>query len=140
MNILIVQSLYHSAVSDVLADTATAALQKGGAHFEIVAVPGALEIPAAIRLAARTPAYDGFVALGSVVRDGGDYFDIIARESASGLMHLSAEHGLCIGHGIILADNEAGALRQAEESDVGGDAARACLTLVTLKSRLGSRP
>ena len=140
MNILIVESRYHAAVSDALADGATAALEKGGAHFEIVAVPGALEIPAAIRLAARTPAFDGYVALGSVVRaDGGPHFDMIANQSASGLMHLASEHALCIGHGIVLATSEAEALRMAEQGDVGGDAARACLSLVTLKARLGMR-
>ena len=139
MNILIVEARYHAAVSDALADGATAALEKGGAHFEIVAVPGSLEIPAAIRLAARTPAFDGYVALGSVVKDGGPHFDMIASQTASGLMHLASEHALCIGNGLVLAASEAEALRMAEQGDIGGDAARACLSLVTLKARLGMR-
>jgi 6,7-dimethyl-8-ribityllumazine synthase len=136
MNILIVESRYHPAVSDALADGATAALEKGGAQFERVSVPGALEIPTAIVLAARTHRFEGYVALGSVVRDENHQFEIIARESAGGLMRLATDHGHCIGNGIVAANSEGEALRLAQEGDAGGDAARACLSLVALKGRL----
>ena len=139
MKILIVEGRYHAHISDALADGATRELEKGGGTFERVSVPGALEIPAAIALAARSPrAYDGYVALGSIVRGPGFHFEIIAGESANALMRLSIDRLLCIGNGIIAADSEDEAYKLAHES--GGDAARACLALIHLRGRLGLFP
>ena len=135
MNILIVEARYHPEITDALVDGATAALELGGAHFERAAVPGVLEIPPAIAIAARAGRYDGYVALGSVVRDA--YSDMMAQETTAGLMRLATGHGLCIGHGFVLAQDENEALDRARDSDVGGDAARACLSLLALQSRLG---
>jgi 6,7-dimethyl-8-ribityllumazine synthase len=136
MKVLIVEGRYHAHICDVLADAATRELEKGGANFERVSVPGALEVPAAIALAARSGRpYDGYVALGSIVRGPGFHFEIMAGESAHGLMRLTVEQGLAIGNGVIAADSEDEALNLAIET--GGDAARACLSLIHLRTRLG---
>ena len=140
MDILIVEARYHPAVSDALVDGATKALQLGGARFTRVSVPGVLEIPAAIALGARSKRYDGYVALGSLVLAGGPQIGIMTQSCFFGLMRLSADHGLCIGNGIVVAPTEADAVRLAlkDQGDQGGDAARACLSLATLAGRLGN--
>jgi len=136
MNILIVESRYFPGVADTLMDGATAALEKGGAVFERASVPGALEIPPAIALVSRSAKpFDGYVALGCVLgRD--DAADTIYRETARGLMVLGLD-GTPIGNGVLRAESEQGALLLAGEQDAGGDAARACLALVTLRERAG---
>ena len=145
-NILIVEARFYAHISDALLDGATAALEKGGAHFERIAVPGALEIPPAIAQAAEASkhggkSYDGFVALGCVIRGETYHFEIVAGESARALMDLGVQRGFCIGNGILTVEDEAQAQVRAarEQGDKGGDAARACLSLVTLRSRLGLR-
>ncbi len=145
-NILIVEARYYAHISDALLDGATAALEQGGAHFERIGVPGALEIPAAIAQAAEASkhggkAFNGYVALGCVIRGETYHFEIVAGESARALMDLSVQRGFCIGNGILTVENEAQALVRAarDGSDKGGDAARACLALVNLHSRLGLR-
>jgi 6,7-dimethyl-8-ribityllumazine synthase len=136
LNILIVDARYYGDVSDALVDGATLALEKGGAHFERMSVPGVLELPPAIALAARsTTAFDGYVALGCVLGFAATP-DMLYRETARGLMALGLE-GKAIGNGVLLADDEQQALEQANSYDAGGDAARAALALVTLRSRLG---
>jgi 6,7-dimethyl-8-ribityllumazine synthase len=142
VNILIVEARYHASIADTLADGATAALEKGGAVFERIAVPGVLEIPPAIALAAKVGAgksFDGYVALGCVLAAEIHHFGLIAAESARGLMMLGVDHGLCIGNGVLVADTEkqAFALADVGHGDAGGDAARACLALVALRTRLG---
>ena len=136
MKVLIVEARYHGGIADALVDGATAALQKGWARFERLSVPGALEIPIAIAMAARR--YDGFVALGCVIRTGSFHFEMIAAESAHGLMRVGIDHHLCIGNGILAAENEDEALRLADVSrgDAGGEAARACLALMQWRVRL----
>jgi 6,7-dimethyl-8-ribityllumazine synthase len=139
VNILIVEARYHSGIAEALADGASRALEQGGARFERVAVPGALEIPTAIALAARAHRFAGFVALGSVVQSGTPHFDLIAQNTALALTRMGVDHGLCIGNGIIVAVNEEDAMQMAatDGSDAGGEAARACLALVALANRLG---
>jgi 6,7-dimethyl-8-ribityllumazine synthase len=139
MKVLIVEARYHEAVSDSLLDGATSALEKGGAEFERLSVPGALEIPAAIALAGPARRFDGYLGLGCVLRDGTFHFEMIAAESAHGLMRLSIDHRLCIGNGILACQNEEEALRLADMSrgDAGGEAARACLTLMQWRVRQG---
>jgi 6,7-dimethyl-8-ribityllumazine synthase len=109
-----------------------------------MAVPGALEIPTAIALAARSgehggKAYDGYIALGCVIRGETYHFEIVASESARGLIDLGINNGLCIGNGILTVENEHQALARAavDDGDKGGDAARACLALVHIRNRLG---
>ena len=138
MRILIVEARFYPHISDALYDGAAHALDIAGAIVERVEVPGALEIPAAIGLAAEH--YDGFVALGCVIRGETYHFEIVAGESARGLTDLVIQNGLCIGNGILTVENEAQALHRArrEELDKGGDAARACIALVKLRARFGS--
>jgi 6,7-dimethyl-8-ribityllumazine synthase len=145
-NILIVEARFYEHISDALLAGAAAALEKAGATFDRIAVPGALEIPAAILFAAKASegagkSYDGFVALGCVIRGETYHFEIVSNESARGLTDLGLHHGLCIGNGILTVENEKQALVRAEreELDKGGDAARACLALIALKARLGAR-
>jgi 6,7-dimethyl-8-ribityllumazine synthase len=136
MNILIIEARYHHHVVQMLLDGATAALEKGGAHFERVAVPGVLEIPPAIALAHQgAKPFDGYVALGCVL-GGGLLSDTLFRETTRGLMALGLG-GVALGQGIAAADDEQAALFLAREGDVGGEAARACLSLATLQERAG---
>jgi len=107
-------------------------------------VPGALEIPTAIALAARGgehggKSFDGYVALGCVIRGETYHFEIVASESARGLLDLGINNGLCVGNGILTVENERQALSRAavDDGDKGGDAARACLALVGIRTRLG---
>jgi 6,7-dimethyl-8-ribityllumazine synthase len=143
--ILIVEARFYEHISDALLEGATAALEAADVQFECVTVPGALEIPPAIVFAAGGSAdnaqrYDGYVALGCVIRGETYHFDIVAGESARALMELGIRHRLCIGNGILTVENEGQALVRAarDRLDKGGDAARACLALVDLQARLGS--
>ena len=139
MNILIIDARYHPAVADALVDGATGALEKGGARFERVSLPGVLEILAAIAIAARgEKKFDGYVALGCVLADS-RIADTLYKETVRGLMQLGTQ-GLAIGSGIVLAADECAALDQAGTLDVGGDAARASLTLVAFAQRAGYLP
>ena len=135
MRILIVEARFYPHISDALYDGAEQALKSAGASFDRVEVPGALEVAAAIAIAAER--YDGFVALGCVIRGETYHFEIVAQESARGLMHLSVDRGLCIGNGILTVENEKQAIARARRDgqDKGGGAARACLALIKLKSR-----
>jgi len=141
--ILIVEARYYEHISNALLDGATAALERVGTRFERVSVPGALEIPPAIAFAARVGRkeanpYDGYVALGCVIRGDTFHFEIVANESARGLMNLGVSQHLCIGNGILTVENEEQALQRAsrDQLDKGGDAARACLALINLRARL----
>ncbi|HEX3674349.1 MAG TPA: 6,7-dimethyl-8-ribityllumazine synthase [Rhizomicrobium sp.] len=141
-NILIVEARFYAHISDQLLDGATAALEAGGAHFERIAVPGALEIPATIAFASKSDkAYDGYIALGCVIRGETYHFEIVSGESARGIMDLGLHHGLCIGNGILTVEDEAQALARASRDgqDKGGDAARACLALIKARARFGAR-
>jgi 6,7-dimethyl-8-ribityllumazine synthase len=136
MNILIVEARYHADVADALVDGATAALEKGGARFERVSVPGVLEVPAAIAIAVRSPRpFDGYVALGAVTGPA-HIANMFYAETMRALMALGTV-GIALGHGIVLAADEGAAHDIAVSHDVGGDAARACLALVTFGERLG---
>lgn len=144
-NILIVEARFYSHISDMMLDGATAAIESAGAHFERISVPGALEIPAVIAFAAKAgegagKSYDGYVALGCVIRGDTYHFEIVSNESSRGLMELALHHGLCIGNGILTVENEEQALARAsrEGHDKGGDAARACLALINVRAKLGA--
>ena len=144
-NILIVEARFYAHIADMLLDGATAALDAAGASFERVSVPGSLEIPTTIAFAAKAGEgggkyYDGYVALGTVLRGETYHFEVVANESARALMDLGIHHNLCIGNGILTLDTEAQALVRARRdgSDKGGDAARACLALIGLRQKLGA--
>ena len=137
--ILIVEARFYEQLADLLLEGARAALEAEGHAHETVTVPGALEIPAAVALAAESGRYDAFVALGTVIRGETFHFEIVAGESARGLMALSMD-GLAIGNGIITVENEAQALARArrDEKDKGGEAAKAALAMLALRERFGA--
>ncbi|HRE60954.1 MAG TPA: 6,7-dimethyl-8-ribityllumazine synthase [Micropepsaceae bacterium] len=136
--VLIVEARFYDDIADALLEGATLALSKAGASFETITVPGALEIPAAIAWAGETGRYDGYVALGCVIRGETTHYDIVSNESARGLMDLTISRGLAIGNGIITVENEDQAWARAKASDLdkGGGAAAACLAMMALKKRL----
>jgi 6,7-dimethyl-8-ribityllumazine synthase len=138
-HILLVEAPYYAHIADHLRRGAERALAAAGATHEIISVPGAFEIPAAIAMVARaTKRYDGYVALGCVIRGETTHYDHICAESARGLQDLAVREGLAIGYGILTVENEAQAIARAsaERRDKGGEAVRACLALVDLKRRL----
>src|SRR4029077_418964 len=142
-HILIVEARFYEDIADALLAGATRALQKAGVIFERVSVPGSLEVPPAIAIAADAAErsgrpYDGAVALGCVIRGETLHFEIVAQESARALLELSGARRLPIGNGILTVDTNAQAWTRAraDEADKGGDAARAALSLVRLKRRL----
>ena len=134
-HILIVEARFYDDISDALYEGAEAALTNAGASFERIAVPGALEIPPAVRFASSLHRYHGYVALGCVIRGETTHYDTVCNESARGLMNLAIERGLAIGNGIITVENEEQAWARARRSelDKGGGAALAALRLVELK-------
>jgi 6,7-dimethyl-8-ribityllumazine synthase len=134
--ILIVEARFYAHLNDLLLEGARAAIAAAGFAHETITVPGALEVPGAIALAAETGAWDAFVALGVVIRGETFHFEIVAGESARALMALSLD-GLAIGNGILTVENEAQALTRArpDEKDKGGEAAKAALAMLSLKQR-----
>jgi 6,7-dimethyl-8-ribityllumazine synthase len=134
--ILIVEARFYAQLNDLLLAGARAAIEAAGYAHETIAVPGALEVPGAIALAAESGGYDAFVALGVVIRGETYHFEIVAGESARALMALSLD-GLAIGNGILTVENEAQALTRArpDEKDKGGEAAKAALAMLALKER-----
>jgi 6,7-dimethyl-8-ribityllumazine synthase len=144
-HLLIVEARFYDDLSDALLDGAKAALTAAGATYDVVTVPGALEIPAAISFALDGAEdggtdYDGFVALGCVIRGETYHFDIVANESCRALMDLAVEESLAIGNGILTVENDeqAWARARVSEGDKGGFAARAALTMIALREKLGA--
>ena len=138
-NFLIVEARFYDHLNDMLVAGAKAALEAAGHSVEVLTVPGALEIPGAIAMAAETGRYDGFVAIGVVIRGETYHFEIVAGESARGIMALTMD-GIAIGNGIITVENEEQALVRADPSkkDKGGEAAKAAVTLLDLQARFAS--
>lgn len=135
-NFLIVEARFYDHLNDMLVAGAKAALEAEGHAVDVLTVPGALEIPGAISLAADSERYDGFVAIGVVIRGETYHFEIVAGESARGIMALTMD-GIAIGNGIITVENEEQALERADPSkkDKGGEAAKAALALLDLQAR-----
>lgn len=130
---LILEARFYGDICDELARGAIAAIERAGAKWERIAVPGALELPGAIALAEASGIYDGYVALGCVLRGETSHYDIVAGESARGLMDLTL-NGYAIGNGILTCETEAQAWARAkaDEMDKGGGAAEAALAMVRL--------
>ncbi|WP_374274141.1 6,7-dimethyl-8-ribityllumazine synthase [Brevundimonas sp.] len=141
--VLIVEARYYDALADALLEGAREALLLAGMQVDVVTVPGALEIPPTIAMAddaARLPTaprYDGYVALGVVIRGETYHFEVVSDQSAAGIMQLGLK-GLAIGNGVLTVETEdqAWARARADEKDKGGDAARACIALIDTKRRL----
>ena len=137
---LIVEARFYVALADAQKAGAIAALEGAGATHETISVPGALEIPAAIAfVAASDQRFDGYVALGCVIRGETSHYDTVCNESARGLMDLALTDNLAIGNGIITVEDEDQAWARADQSlkDKGGDAARAALAMAKLKKQVG---
>ena len=134
--ILIVEARFYDHLDDLLLDGARSAIEAAGHAHETITVPGALEVPGAIALASDSGRYDAYVALGVVIRGETYHFEIVAGESARGLMALSMD-GLAIGNGILTTENEAQALTRAkkDEKDKGGEAAKAALAMLALSAK-----
>jgi 6,7-dimethyl-8-ribityllumazine synthase len=133
---LIVEARFYDHLNAMLVAGARAAIKAAGHQSEVVTVPGALEIPAAIALADGSGNYDGYVAIGVVIRGETYHFEIVAGESARGIMAMTMD-GLAIGNGILTVENEAQAIVRADpaQKDKGGEAAKAAIALLALKER-----
>ncbi|MBA3836923.1 MAG: 6,7-dimethyl-8-ribityllumazine synthase [Sphingomonas sp.] len=136
--ILIVEARFYEHLNDMLLAGARAAIENAGYAHETITVPGALEIPGAVALASESGRYEAYVAIGVVIRGETYHFEIVAGESARGLMALSMD-GLAIGNGILTTEDEAQALVRADpaQKDKGGEAAKAALAMLALKQRFG---
>lgn len=136
---LIVEARFYDHLNDLLIEGAAAALEDGGHKYDVVTVPGALEIPGAVALAAESGRYDGYIAIGVVIRGETYHFEVVSNESARGLMALSMD-GIAIGNGILTVENEAQALTRARrsEKDKGGEAAKAAMAMLALRDRFGA--
>jgi 6,7-dimethyl-8-ribityllumazine synthase len=134
-HVLIVEARFYDEIADLLLEGARRALEGADATFDRVTVPGALEVPAAIRIALDGADYDAFVALGCVIRGETSHYEIVAGESARGLMELTVQRGALIGNGILTTDDGRQARTRADPAgkDKGGGAARAALALLQIK-------
>ncbi len=138
--VLIVEAPYYGDIAEQLVRGASGALDDAGAAFDRVAVPGAFEIPAAIRFAIEGGGYDGYIALGCVIRGETTHYDYICGESARGLATLAIEHCAAIGYGILTCEDRDQAMARSavDGRNKGRDAAEACLAMVALKRQLGA--
>jgi 6,7-dimethyl-8-ribityllumazine synthase len=136
--ILIVEARFYDHLNDMLLAGARRAIEDAGHHHETVTVPGALEIPGALALAAETGRYDAYVAIGVVIRGETYHFEIVSNESARGIMALTMD-GIAIGNGILTTEDEAQAIYRADpdQADKGGGAAKAALAMLELKQKFG---
>lgn len=143
-HLLIVEARFYAEIADELLAGATQAIAAAGATHEIASVPGALEIPAAIAMAMRSAEtggkrFDGYVALGCVIRGETSHYDIVAGESARALMDLSVRHAIALGNGVLTVENFAQAWARANTADMnkGGGAAGAALAMIALRRKFG---
>ena len=145
-HIMVIEARFYTEISDALFEGAERALKKGGATFERFAVPGALEITGAIRLAVEAQRegklkkpFDGFLALGCIIRGETTHYETVCAESARGLTDLAVQYAVCIGNGILTVENDEQAWTRARvtEKDKGGGAAEAVLALVAIRRKLG---
>ena len=134
--ILIVEARFYDELADSLLEGAKETLKARGADFDVVTVPGALEIPAVIAMAEEAgrfptaPRYDGYVALGCVIRGETYHFELVANESGAGVTRVALDHGLPVANAILTVENEAQAWARAE--DKGRDAARVAVEMANL--------
>jgi 6,7-dimethyl-8-ribityllumazine synthase len=137
--ILLVEARFYPHLNDMLLEGARTAIEAAGHKHETITVPGALEVPAAIALAAKSGRFCAFVALGVVIRGETYHFEIVAEESARALMELTLD-GFAIGNGILTVENEEQALARADpkQFDKGGHAVQAALALFDLREKYGA--
>ncbi|MBL6664954.1 MAG: 6,7-dimethyl-8-ribityllumazine synthase [Rickettsiales bacterium] len=137
--VLIIQSIFYEKIAKFLLDGATAKLKEQNVQFEIITVPGAFEVPAAIAMANKTKKYAGYVALGCVIRGETTHYDYVCQESARGLNDLAIQKKLAIGNGILTVENEEQAIKRSDpnQKNKGGFAANACIEMIRLKESFG---
>jgi 6,7-dimethyl-8-ribityllumazine synthase len=135
-HLLIAEARFYAHLNDMLLDGARAAITAAGHTHETITLPGALELPGAIALAADSGKFDAFVALGVVIRGETFHFEIVAGESARGLMALTMD-GIAVGNGILTVESEAQAIARADPklANKGAGAAEAALALLAVKQR-----
>lgn len=144
-HIMIVEARFYEDIADELVRGALAVLNEAGTTYERFQVPGAFEIPAAVRYAirsqqfeARLRRFDGYVALGCVIRGETSHYDYVCSESARGLQDLALTFSIALGYGILTVENRDQAWERAsvEKRNKGGEAARTCLEMIDIKKRL----
>lgn len=135
---LIIEARYYNHINDMLLQGATEELQKRGIPYDVVTVPGALEIPAALGFSLKGGKYDAFVILGCIIRGETTHYDVVQNESARGIYDLVHRHGLALGNAILTVENEEQALARADKTrkNKGGEAAAVALTMRDLKRKL----
>lgn len=137
--VLIIEARYYDHINDPLLKGARAACDAAGASYDVLTVPGALEIPAALQFAVEDKAnsYDAYVVLGCIIRGETSHYDIVCNESARGVYDLVAKHGLALGNAILTVENEPQALARAmpDQKNKGGDAAEAALRMLEIKNK-----
>lgn len=141
-HVLIIEARFYHQINDMLIDGAVTALDGINATHEVMTVPGALEIPAALNLAAQKSEgrkFDAYVLLGCVVRGNTSHYDIVCSESARGVTDMALKHNLAVGNGILTVENEEQALERADKSRLnkGGEAAIAALMMLSIKQACG---
>jgi 6,7-dimethyl-8-ribityllumazine synthase len=141
-HVLILEARFYNHINDLLLEGAKKALDRVQATYEVLTVPGALEIPVALQFAAMRRngrPFDAFVALGCVIRGETSHYDIVAGESSRGLMDAALRLNLAIGNGVLTVENEAQAMERADPArmDKGGGAAMAALSMLHLKHVCG---
>ncbi len=137
-NILILAARFYEDIADMLITEARAELEQAGHLCEVIAVPGAFEIPTALALAIDSGKYDGYVALGCVIRGETTHYDYVCGESARGINTLAIQYRLPVGYGILTVENRSQAERRAApgKNNKGADAARACMRMLALKNEM----
>ena len=143
-HVLIVESRYYDEIAAELLAGATEALDAAGASCERIEVPGAFEIPAAVRFAVEAGrdvegAFDGYVGLGCVIRGETTHYDYVCQESARGLQDLALQYGIAIGYGVLTTENREQAWVRADrkQGNKGGTVADACLSMISLRRQFG---
>lgn len=144
--VLIIQSVFYDKISAMLLDGARAELTRSGCSFEVISVPGVFEIATVIsmckdlknKIFKSYELYDGYIALGCVIRGETTHYDYVCSESARALQDLGFKHKLAIGNGILTVENEAQAIERADQNkkDKGGFAAYACVEMMKLRETL----
>ncbi len=139
-HIMVVEARFYEDIADHLMKGAVEALSAAGVSYERFVVPGALEIPAAIGMGRKSGKFDGYIALGCVIRGETSHYDIVAGESARGLTDMALGHSLAIGNGILTCDTREQAIKRAdpEQKNKGKGAADAVLALLDIKEQLGT--
>lgn len=141
-HIMVIESPYYEEIAGRMMESVQIELEQAGATHEVFQVPGSFELPGAIKMAldADPHRFDGYIALGCVIRGETSHYDYVCLESARGLNDLILEHGIAVGYGVLTTENGDQALARAsrDNHDRGGAAARACLAMIELKRKLGA--